>query len=62
MFNVEDHDSIVLVRPLTDDVRSWLERYTLYPETIWFGGALVVEPRYVAPLVDALIEEGYAMQ
>jgi hypothetical protein len=28
----------------------------------WFGRALVVEPRYVEPLVHALIDEGYAAQ
>jgi len=59
MFNVEDHGSIVLIQPLTADVRSWLREHT---DAHWFGGALVCEPRYVEPLVSALIEEGYAAQ
>jgi hypothetical protein len=59
MFRVEDHGSIVLVRPLTDDCREWLYEVT---EGSWFGGALVVEPRYVEDLVAGLVEEGYAAQ
>jgi hypothetical protein len=65
MFRVEDHGSIVLVRPLTLDCQAWLHEHT--PDegedmAQWFGGALVVEPRYLEPLVTALIEEGYAAQ
>ena len=28
MFSVEDHGSLVLVRPLTDDVEEWLQENT----------------------------------
>jgi aromatic ring-cleaving dioxygenase len=61
MFSVEDHGSIVLIRPLTDDVRDWLADHT-DDEAQWFGRALVVEPRYVVDIVTALVEEGYAAQ
>jgi hypothetical protein len=56
MFNIEDHGSIILVRPLTADVEAWLAEVT---DGMWFGGALVVEPRYVEALVAGLIEEGF---
>ena len=59
MFNVENHGSLVLVRPLTADVQAWLVENT---DGQWFGNALVVEPRYVEPLVLALIDEGFAVQ
>ena len=59
MFAVENHGSIVLVRPLSNDVRSWLHDHT-GEESQWFGGALVVEPRYLEPLYLALVEEGFA--
>ena len=61
MFNVEDHGSIVLIRPLTADVRSWLNEHT-DEEAQWFGAALVCEPRYVETIVLAMIEEGFAAQ
>jgi hypothetical protein len=59
MFAVENHGTIVLVRPLTEDCRRWLHRMT---NGQWFGGALCVEPRYVEQLVAGLINEGFAAQ
>lgn len=59
MFSVEDHGSVVLIRPLTNDVRDWLEENT---DGQWFGHALVVEPRYVEPLVLGMLEEGWVAQ
>ena len=59
MFSVEDHGSIVLVRPLTRDVYDWLVTSVGQDAEQWFGNALVCEPRYVEPIIHALIEEGY---
>ena len=51
MFRIEDHGSIVLVRPLTEDVEAWLDEH-VSEDARYFGGALVVEPRYVEALVE----------
>lgn len=59
MFTVENHGTIVLVRPLTTDVEEWLQEHT---DGQWFGRALCVEPRYVEELVRGLVEEGFAAQ
>lgn len=59
MFDVEDHGTVVLVRPHTSDCHEWLIEHT---DGTWFGGALVVEPRYVEALVGGLVEEGFALQ
>jgi hypothetical protein len=59
MFDVEHHGTIALVRPYTTDVREWLEEHT---EGQWFGGALVVEPRYLGDLVTGMIAEGFTAQ
>ena len=59
MFNVEDHGTLVLVRPLTADVEAWLVENT---DGQWFGNALVVEPRYVEALVEGMYAEGFALQ
>ena len=58
MFTIEDHGTVVLVRPLTDDVRDWLGD-NVDPEAQWFGRALAVEPRYVEDLVAGLVSEGF---
>jgi len=55
-FQIENHGSIWLVRPMTTTCREWLEENT---EGMWFGGALAVEPRYVADLVAGMEEEGF---
>jgi hypothetical protein len=56
MFTVENHGSIFLVQPLTADVRDWLDSNT---EGMWYGGALVVEHRYIEALVAGMVEEGF---
>lgn len=61
MFTIEPHGTIVLVRPLTNDVKAWLEA-NVAGDAVWFGGALVVEPRYLDELYHGLVEEGYALQ
>lgn len=58
-FTIADHGSIVLVTPITDECRIFLEDHT-GEEAQWFGPALAVEPRYVGPLVEGLIEWGFA--
>ena len=59
MFSIENHGTIVLIRPLTDDVDEWLKEHTA---GMWFGNALVVEPRYVGDLVVGMVEEGFVAQ
>lgn len=58
MFDIENHGSICLIRPMTPDVDEWL-RANVDPEAQWFGNALVVEPRYVGDLVEGLVAEGF---
>ncbi len=57
-FSVENHLSLVLVRPLTGACNEWLDDNVVNPETQWFGGALVCEPRYVADLVAGMEGDG----
>lgn len=55
--SVEPHGSIVLLRPLDSTAREWLEQHT-NEEAQWFGGALVVEPRYVEDIIDGFSADG----
>jgi hypothetical protein len=56
---IEGHGSVILVAPLTDGARDWLEENT---DGTWFGGALAVEPRYVLNLVAAMREHGFTVE
>jgi len=58
MFYIENHSSLFLIRPLTEDVEGWLHA-NVDSEAQWFGGALVVEPRYIEALVEGLTAEGF---
>lgn len=54
--SIEDHGSIVLVRPLVDEAQAWLVEHTDGP---WLGNALGVEPRYLHGLVEGLLDAGF---
>lgn len=57
-FFVENHGSIMLVRPVTGDARDWLEIHVTGDEHQYFGDALVVEPRYILNLVEGIRGDG----
>jgi hypothetical protein len=54
---VEHHGSLFLLRPLSDVANDWLTEHTP-DDAQWFGGALVVEHRYVEDIVMGAREEG----
>jgi len=54
---IEDHGSIVLLSPLDAEARDWLDCST-GAEALWFGGRLVVEPRYLDHIVDGFTNDG----
>jgi hypothetical protein len=54
---VENHGSLYLLRPDTRTAQRWLERHVA-DDAQWFGGALVVEPRYVTDIVEGAREAG----
>ena len=58
-FTVENHGSIFIVQPLTSRVNDWLHEHT---EGTWFGGGLAVEHRYVADLVQGMLDEGFTTE
>lgn len=56
---VEDHGSVVLLRPATTAGRQWLEANCDQSGYQPFsGGTLLCEPRYVAAIVRSAIEDG----
>ena len=55
---VENHGSIFLFRPLTDEGRVWLDENTETEGWQWLGGALAVEHRYAADLAYGAQADG----
>lgn len=54
---VENHGSIFLLRPLNAEAKEWLETHVV-SDAQWFGGAVVVEPRYINPILVGMQSEG----
>jgi hypothetical protein len=54
---VEDHGSVTLFRPLTRAAYAWTGA-NIAPGSLWFGGALCVEPRYADGLVAGMEQDG----
>lgn len=50
--------SVALFRPLTPAARAWIDTHATEPRP-WFGGALAVEPRYLADLAAGAEEAGF---
>jgi hypothetical protein len=53
---VQNHGSVVLVHPQTEEAKAWIEENVVEPQ--YFGQALVVEPRYVIGLARGMEEHG----
>ncbi len=54
---VEDYFSLFLVRPLSGRAQAWLELH-VQAGALWFGGALVVEPRFVQDIMEGIKKGG----
>jgi hypothetical protein len=59
---VENHGSIVLLRPVSPGAVAWLEENVASEPWQWTGGALACEPRTVGPVVRGLLEDGFTVQ
>lgn len=60
MFTVENHGTIVLIRPSDDVERKWLMEHA-GEDAQWWGAALGVEPRYVCDLCGGIVEAGFVI-
>jgi hypothetical protein len=54
---VENHGSLLLFRLNTDEAREWVDEYVA-DDAQYFGGALVVEPRYASNLANGMADDG----
>jgi len=55
---VENHGSIILLRPVSPVGQAWLQENVIGDETQMLGKAVVCEPRYVADIIFGVRGEG----
>jgi len=55
---IEDHGSVVMVRPVSDAAKSWVKEHVQLESWQWLGGAFACDHRMVMDLVDGMVEAG----
>ena len=63
-FTLENHGSLFLLRPLNPGAKDWMGEHLPMdsPETQFWGEAIVIEHRYLAPIVDGIIGNGLVLR
>jgi hypothetical protein len=63
-FKLENHGSVFLLRPLNSVAKDWMDEHLPMdsPETQFWGSAIVIEPRYIAPIVDGILADGLVLR
>ena len=56
-FSVQNHGSIFLLQAITPAAKDWIEEFLSEERQTW-GGAVVIEPRYVPAIVTAIRNDG----
>lgn len=56
-FNLNNHGSIVILNALTPAATDWAENH-LPEDALRWGNGYVIEPRYLAPILDGILEDG----
>ena len=59
-FEVENHQSIFLLRALTPAAEYWIKEF-LPQDCTYFGSAVVVEHRYIADIFRGIQNDGLAV-
>jgi hypothetical protein len=61
-FEVQHHITIALLRPDTDDARSWCDENLVTADVLTWGQAYVVEPRYLEDILRAIVLDGFTVR
>ena len=60
-FQVENHGSIFLLRPLTEAADDWVGQH-IPDDAMWFGLAVAVEHRFIAPIIEGIASDGLVVE
>jgi hypothetical protein len=60
-FEVSDGGTVSLFKPLTRAAHAWVDEH-MPDDATWVGGAVVVERRYIGPVVGGAIGDGLVVQ
>lgn len=60
-FHVTNHGSVFILRALTEQAQSWVNRRLPEEKQEW-GDGIAVEHRYIVPIVKGILEDGLSIQ
>lgn len=60
-FALENHGSVQLLRPQTVAGQQWLQDH-MPADAQYLGSAIAIHPRYLAPIIDGLVEDGLSYE
>lgn len=56
-FLFANHGSICILTPVSEQAKEWADEH-LSQDAQWWCGGVVIEPRYVQPILDGIMEDG----
>jgi len=56
-----DHGSLCILTPRTPETSEWVEQH-ISPDALYWGGGVVIEPRYVAAILEGLQADGLTVE
>ena len=57
-FVLSDHGTLAILVPLSEEAHDWVDEYLGDEDVIWYGRGIAIEPRYLEPILDGLIDHG----
>ena len=60
-FELSGHGTLYLFRPITRAAHHWVAEHVPV-DAMWFGSAVVVEPRDIGPIIGGAIGDGLVVR
>lgn len=57
-FAFANHGSLCILTPLSDAGKTWVDLHLIDEAALTWAGGVVIEPRYVEPIVSAIVADG----
>ena len=59
---IENHGSVAIIQPVSAIGNEWVESNLVNDETVFWGGGIVAEPRYIEDVVRGMQHDGLTVE
>ncbi len=60
-FSIQHHGSIVILTPTSKAGKAWVAEHIPEDAQTWGKCSIVVEPRYIDPIIDGICADGLSL-